>query len=66
MELIINGEPREIPDQTTASGLVKLLGLEGKRLAIEANREIIPRSEFDTHFFKPGDQVEIVQAIGGG
>jgi thiamine biosynthesis protein ThiS len=66
MELIINGETREIPEQTSATQLIQLLGLEGKRLAIEANMEIIPRSTFDTHFFKPGDKIEIVQAIGGG
>jgi large subunit ribosomal protein L33 len=53
-------------NQTSATQLIQLLGLEGKRLAIEANMEIIPRSTFDTYFFKPGDKIEIVQAIGGG
>ena len=60
-----NGENRDIPQGTTAQGLIELLGLEG-RLAMEVNEEIVPRSGFDQHALKPGDRVEIVKAIGGG
>ncbi|HSH30874.1 MAG TPA: sulfur carrier protein ThiS [Thiohalobacter sp.] len=42
------------------------LGLNGQRLAVEVNREILPRSEFAEHRFQAGDRVEIVRAIGGG
>jgi sulfur carrier protein len=42
------------------------LGLTGKRLALEINQEIVPRSSFDTCMLHAGDRVEIVQAIGGG
>ena len=66
MQLIINGAPREVPEAMTAAQLIELLGLSNKRLALEANREIVPRSTFETHTFRPGDQIEIVQAIGGG
>jgi sulfur carrier protein len=66
MQVIINGESREVPEAITAAQLVDLLELGSKRLAIESNREIVPRSAFETHIFKPGDQIEIVQAIGGG
>ena len=66
MHIILNGAPREIPDSLSASQLLDDLGLTGKRLALEVNREIVPRSTFDSHRFKSGDQIEIVRAIGGG
>lgn len=66
MEIIVNGTARAIPDQTSASELLETLGLAGKRLALEINREIVPRSSFDQHIIRPGDRVEIVHAIGGG
>ncbi|WP_297527338.1 sulfur carrier protein ThiS [Thiohalobacter sp.] len=66
MEILLNGEPREIDDTTTAQQLIEQLGLAERRLAVEVNREILPRSRFAEHRFQPGDRVEIVQAIGGG
>lgn len=66
MDIILNGATRDIPDQTTAAELLLSLGLTGKRLALEINREIVPRSRFEQHTIRPGDRVEIVHAIGGG
>jgi len=66
MDLIINGEPRELPDGITAAQLIEQLGLAEQRLAMEVNREIVPRSAFGDYTFKSGDQIEIVRAIGGG
>jgi sulfur carrier protein len=66
MQLIINGDPMEVPESTTAAQLIEILELTNKRLAIEANREIVPRSQFEDHVFQEGDQIEIVTAIGGG
>jgi len=66
MQLTINGETRELPEPLTAARLLEELGLAGKRLALEVNLEIVPRSRFDTYELQPGDRVEIVQAIGGG
>ncbi len=66
MEVIVNGETREIEETTTAADLIETLGLTGRRLAMEVNGEILPRSHFETHRFHPGDRIEIVQAIGGG
>ena len=66
MDIILNGTAREIPDQTTAAELLLSLGLADKRLALEVNREIVPRSLFAQHRFRPGDRIEIVHAIGGG
>ena len=66
MQIILNGESREIPDALTAAGLVELLDLGGKRLAMEVNEAIVPRSRFAQHVLAAGDKVEIVHAIGGG
>jgi sulfur carrier protein len=66
MKIYLNGEAREVPDNTTAAQLVEELGLSGKRIAMEVNMEIVPRSGYDTHVLHAGDKVEIVHAIGGG
>ena len=66
MELIINGHSEQVPDGISAAQLIDHLGLQGDRLAMEVNREIVPRSTFDQHRLQAGDQVEIVRAIGGG
>jgi sulfur carrier protein len=66
MNIVLNGNTSEYPDQLSASELLHSLGLADKRLALEINQEIVPRSAFDSHIINPGDQVEIVHAIGGG
>jgi len=66
MKIQINGEPLELADKVTISVLVSQMALEGQRYAIEVNEEIVSRSNHDTHCLNDGDQVEIVQAIGGG
>jgi sulfur carrier protein len=66
LDLIVNGEPKQVPEHTNITQLIEMMGLAGKRLAMEINREIVPRSTFDSRELQPGDQVEIVQAIGGG
>ena len=66
MQIYLNGEPREIPENTTAAALIESMGLTGKRIAMEVNLEIVPRSRHAAYLFKPGDKIEVVQAIGGG
>jgi sulfur carrier protein len=66
MNIIVNGSPRNVPDNLSAGELIGSLGLGGKRLALEVNEAIVPRSSFDSYRLKPGDRVEIVHAIGGG
>jgi len=66
MELIINGKAEQLPEGTSAAQLIEQLGLSNERLAMEVNREIVPRSSFEAHIFQAGDQIEIVRAIGGG
>ncbi|MGI9265737.1 MAG: sulfur carrier protein ThiS [Gammaproteobacteria bacterium] len=66
MDVTINGQSRTLPEGTTASGLIDILGLVGQRLALEVNSEIVPGSRHETFRFEPGDQIEIVHAVGGG
>ena len=66
MEIVLNGEAHEVAEGCTIARLVAELGLSGRRLAVELNLEIVPRSSHETHELKPGDRVEIVHAIGGG
>lgn len=66
MKIQLNGESREIPDNCTAQDLIEQLGLTGKRLAMELNREIVPRSRYASTTINNGDEIEIVHAIGGG
>jgi len=66
MNIQINGKPELVDDHFTAAQLVESLALTGKRIAMEVNQEIVPRSQYSTYQFKEDDQVEIVHAIGGG
>lgn len=66
MNIAINGEQRTLEDGLNLQQLISILELENKRLAIEVNHEIIPRSEHTSYILKQDDKVEIVQAIGGG
>ena len=66
MRIIVNGQPFEVEENSTAADLINLLNLPGKRLALEINLEIVPRSSFATHRLKAEDRVEIIHAIGGG
>lgn len=67
MNILINGKTRQLDDENvTISALVLTLNLSGKRLAIEKNGEIVPRSQFDSVLLNEGDQLEIVGAVGGG
>ncbi|MHB8937636.1 MAG: sulfur carrier protein ThiS [Thiobacillus sp.] len=66
IELIINGEPRSFPAPLTLAQLIELQDLAGKRIAIEKNGEIVPRSQHATTPLASGDRLEIVVAVGGG
>ena len=66
MNITLNGQPRALPDGATAGQIIEVLGLAGRRLAMEVNGELVPRSRFDGHALHEGDRVEVVHAIGGG
>lgn len=66
MNIQLNGESHQLADNSSAQDLVEQLGLGDKRLAMEINREIVPRTTYAQHLLHEGDAVEIVHAIGGG
>lgn len=66
MEIIINGKPYGIENEQTVQQLVTELELGNQRIAIEVNKELVPRSTFALTRLQAGDEVEIVGAIGGG
>ncbi len=66
MKIILNGEEREIGEALTVGELLVLSGHADRRVAVEVNRTIVPRSAHGEHALRAGDRVEIVHAIGGG
>lgn len=64
--LVINGQSRSFPGPMTVAGLIETLGYAGKRVAIERNGEIVPRSRHGEVQLGEGDRLEIVVAVGGG
>ena len=66
MDIQLNGEPRRIEAGTSVVALLECEGLGGRRVAVEVNGEIVPRSRHEAHLLQAGDRVEIVHAIGGG
>ena len=66
MVILLNGEQHTLSDGATAATLVENLGLGEKRIAMELNQEIVPRSQYANQPLHEGDRVEIVHAIGGG
>ncbi|HLI18409.1 MAG TPA: sulfur carrier protein ThiS [Rhodanobacteraceae bacterium] len=66
MQILLNGKPHQCSAATTVAALLAETGQGERRVAVEVNREIVPRSRHAEHQLREGDQVEIVQAIGGG
>ena len=66
INILLNGENKTISRNTNLDQLLKNLDLDNVRLAVEVNKEIIPRSNYGLHTLNEHDIVEIVQAIGGG
>jgi len=64
--IVLNGKNTQIDANSTIEKLLSSLDMVNKRLAVEVNQEIIPRSEFSSFTLSEQDKVEIVQAIGGG
>lgn len=64
--LTVNGERRDLPDGATVTDLLAAIGLAARKVAVERNREIVPRSEYAGTRLAGGDALEIVHFIGGG
>jgi sulfur carrier protein len=66
VEISVNGKPRQVPPGTTVAGLIAELGLAGKPVAVEKNREIVPKARHATTTLAAGDRLELVTFVGGG
>lgn len=66
LEITLNGESRQFPQVLSVSALIAELGYTGKRIAVERNGEIVPKSQHAASLLVSGDQLEIVVAVGGG
>jgi sulfur carrier protein len=66
MKILVNGEEQRLDQGTNVQQLVQYLGLTHKRIAIERNREIIPKSLYGQTLLSEGDALEVVVAVGGG
>ncbi len=66
MEISVNGEQRSVAAALSVAELLREMGLEGKRLAVERNGEIVPRSSHAATVLAEDDRIEIVIAVGGG
>lgn len=66
MQIWLNGESRSMPDDARLDELLRQLGLLERRIAVEINGNIIPRSLYAGHCLQPEDRIEVVGAIGGG
>ncbi|MDX1554652.1 MAG: sulfur carrier protein ThiS [Xanthomonadales bacterium] len=66
MEILLNGRFETVEEHITVGRLLEQVLPPGRRVAVEVNHEIVPRTRHDDHSLSPGDRVEIVQAIGGG
>jgi sulfur carrier protein len=66
MQVMINGESRDVRDSISIADLLAELALQGRRLAVEVNQEVLPREQYATRALAAGDVIEIVHFIGGG
>jgi sulfur carrier protein len=66
MQLRLNGEIREVPEDITVAKLLTHLGVKAQRVAVEVNETVVTKDRYDAHALKSGDAVEIVAFVGGG
>jgi sulfur carrier protein len=66
MRIIVNGTERSLPDGSTVAQLIEQMSLTGRRIAVERNGEIVPKSLHPQVMLADGDRLEIVVAVGGG
>ena len=66
MQIVLNGETRTVTAGLSVSGLLTELGIDGRKVAVERNLEIVPKSAFAATALAEGDRLEIVHFIGGG
>ncbi len=66
MKVRLNGQERELPEGTTLEELIRTLGLQGGRVAVERNGQVVPKARYAGVVLGEGDRLEIVHFVGGG
>jgi len=66
VKVTLNGTEREVADGTTVLALLEEAGIDRRRIAVEVNREVVPKTRHGETPLVPGDRVEIVTMVGGG
>jgi len=66
VEILVNGQTRQVPERTTVAELLAQLGLAGRHVAVEVNLQVVPRARHAEHPLAAGDRLEIVTLVGGG
>jgi sulfur carrier protein len=66
VKILLNGEPREVAEGLSVGALIDNSAFARRRVAVEINREIVPKSQHAQRIVRDGDRIEIVQAMGGG
>ena len=66
MEIIVNGHPRQVPDGLTLAALLTELEITVRHVAVEVNRQLVPRGQHQEFRLSPGDRLEVVTLVGGG
>ena len=66
LEISVNGEAQKVRVGASVATLLSSLELEGRKVAVAINRDVVPRGRFEEHALEAGDRVEILEAVGGG
>ena len=66
MQIIFNGQPRDVPEGVTVAQLLDTLKLAARHVAVEVNLELVPRARHGQCALQPGDRLEVVTLVGGG
>lgn len=66
LQISVNGDLHTVPGGATLADLLSRLGMTERRVAVARNREVVPKSQFPDEVLNTGDQVEILEAVGGG
>ena len=62
----VNGEKRKVQKESTVADLLEDIGIVGRRVAVERNRDIVPRDRYESTMVRNGDVYEVVEFVGGG
>ncbi len=66
MQLTVNGEKQQVPDGLSVGGLLNHLAVDREKVAVEVDRQVVPKAQYEEKKLSSGAQVEIVQFVGGG